>query len=124
MRKLVSVLVTLAFVSMVPLLAAAELSVPDSCCSMSGGESMMAMPCCQMETCSMSSQLEPVRTPTHEATMSESGRKLPTPKPVVAPVADSILTSKLEFASTVELLDPSPPPRTSERLAAISWYLI
>jgi hypothetical protein len=126
MRRLVSVILTLAFVSVVPALAAAELSLPESCCSLSGdGGSMMATSCCAMASCSMSSRPEPVRAPNHNATTSESGQKLPAPKPVTSLVAAlAAPAASPSFERLAELLDPSPPPTTSERLAVFSCYLI
>lgn len=119
-----SVVMALLFVSVVPALAAAELSMPESCCAPSSDGAMMAMNCCAMASCSMSSRPEPIRAPSHRATASESGQKLPAPEPAVLPVASLSVPTPLSFENAVELLDRSPPPETSERLAVLSCYLI
>jgi hypothetical protein len=124
MRKLVSVVLAFVFVSVVPALAAAELSMPESCCTPSADGAMKAMSCCAMTSCSMSSLPDPVRAPNHQSTAVESGQKLPAPKPVVLPHASLIAPAASSFETVVELLDPSPPPGTSERLAVLSCYLI
>ena len=124
MRKLVSVFLTLAFLSVVPALAAAELSLPDSCCAPSGDMTMMQMSCCAVASCSMSSQPEPVRTPLHRGTQTDSGQKVQAPEKATSVVSSVLLESPDSDWSSDVLVDPSPPPTTSERLATKSSYLI
>lgn len=124
MRKLGSLLLTLAFVGLVPALAAAELSMPESCCTSSDAGMSAGVACCEMVSCSMSPRPDPVRAPNHRGTTPDT-QKLPQPQAVTLPVAvvaDATAATCLD--ARPELVDPSPPPTTSERLAVISWYLI
>jgi hypothetical protein len=124
MRKLWSLLLTLTFVGLVPALAAAELSMPESCCSPSDAGMSAGVACCEMVSCSMSPRPDPVRAPNHRGTTPDA-QKLPQPQPVVlAMVSVADATAAVSFDRLPDLVDPSPPPTTSERLAVISWYLI